>query len=145
MSRFTSLVRADWLPRYPDLGLLVLRLWVGSSLILLHGVGKVERLLSGEATFRSVFGLDPVLSLSLAVLGEVIAPALLLVGLGTRWAALLAAITMATAFVVGHDAALSGERSGELAFAYLGSLLAILFAGPGRLSLDGAGRAQPSR
>jgi uncharacterized membrane protein YphA (DoxX/SURF4 family) len=32
---------------------------------------------------------------------------------------------------------LRGEHSGELAFMYLGVFLALLFAGPGRFSMDG--------
>ena len=137
MTRIKSLLRIDALPANVDLALLVLRIWVGTLLMTLHGFGKLERLFSDNPTFRSVFGLDPTVSLALAVLGEVIAPIFLIIGLGTRWAALLIAITMSTAFVTAHGMALSGERSGELPFLFLGGAVAIFLAGAGRFSVDG--------
>jgi putative oxidoreductase len=137
MSRPTSFLRAGFLPSSVDLGLLVLRIWVAASLLMLHGVGKADRLFGDNPTFRSVFGLSPVVSLALAVVGEVVAPVFLLVGFAARWAALLSATTMATAFIVAHGSALSGERSGELPFVYLAAMVALFLAGPGRFSVDG--------
>jgi putative oxidoreductase len=137
MASKPSLLRADFLPSSTDLALLLLRVWLGASLLWLHGLGKIPRLMADEVRFASVAGLSPTVSLALAVLGEVVAPALLIVGLGTRWAAFLAAATMLGAFVVGHGMALSGERSGELPFVFLAGFLAIFIAGPGRFSLDG--------
>lgn len=140
MSRSPSLLRADFLPASTDLALLLLRVWLGVSLLWLHGLGKIPRLMADEVRFASVAGLSPTVSLGLAVLGEVIAPVLLIIGLGARWAALLSAATMLGAFVVGHGMALSGERSGELPFVFLAGFLALLIAGPGRFSLDGRSR-----
>ncbi len=137
MTKIKSALRLDALPTNIDLALLALRIWVGTLLMTLHGFGKLERLLSDNPTFRSVFGLDPTASLALAVLGEVIAPIFLIVGLCTRWAALLIAITMSTAFIVAHGWALSGERSGELPFLFLGCAVVIFIAGAGRFSVDG--------
>jgi putative oxidoreductase len=137
MASKPSLLRADFLPSSTDLALLLLRVWLGASLLWLHGLGKIPRLMADEVRFASVAGLSPTVSLALAVVGEVVAPVLLIVGLGTRWAALLSAATMLGAFVVGHGMALSGERSGELPFMLLAGFLAIVVAGPGRFSLDG--------
>mgnify|MGYP002787459321 FL=1 len=141
MSRTRSLLRLSALPTNHDLALLLLRLWLGGALLWLHGLGKLERLFADEVRFRSVFGLSPAQSLALAVVGEVVAPALLMVGLASRWAAALSAITMATAFTVGHGMALSGERSGELPFIFLAGFLALLIAGPGRYSVDAMGKS----
>ncbi len=138
MSNARSLLRADFLPTNIDLGLLLLRVWFGLCLLLLHGVGKAERLMADEIAFRSVFGLSPALSLGLAVLGEVIAPIFLIVGFASRWAAAICSIMMAMAFMVGHGGALSGERSGELPFVFLGGFLVLVITGPGRFSIDGA-------
>jgi putative oxidoreductase len=140
MPRSSSLLRADFLPASTDLALLVLRVWLGGSLLWLHGLGKIPRLMADEVRFASVAGLSPTLSLALAVVGEVIAPVLLILGLGARWAAFLSAATMLGAFVVGHGMALSGERSGELPFIFLAGFLALFLAGPGRFSLDGRPR-----
>lgn len=140
MSRSSSLLRADFLPSSTDLALLLLRVWLGGSLLWLHGLGKIPRLMADEVRFASVAGLSPNVSLALAVVGEVIAPVLLIIGLGARWAALLSAATMLGAFVVGHGMALSGERSGELPFIFLAGFVALFLAGPGRFSIDGRAR-----
>lgn len=140
MSRFSAFLRADVVPSSVDVGLLVLRLWVGASLLMLHGAGKLERLLGDTPTFRSVFGLSPVASLALAVVGEIVAPVLLMAGFASRWAALVSAVTVATAFVVAHGAALTGQGNGELPFVYLAAMVALFIAGPGRFSLDGRGQ-----
>jgi putative oxidoreductase len=126
----------SFLPPNTDLALLLLRVWVGASMLILHGMGKVSNLLSDTPQFMSVLGLPPTPSLALAVLGEAVAPIFVIIGLGSRWAASASAITMATAFAVGHSFALSGDRSGELPFIYLAGFLAIVIAGPGKYSVD---------
>ena len=60
-------------------------------------------------------------------------------GPALRTAAIVCIIDLTTAFVVGHGAALSGPRSGELPVMYLGAFIAILLAGAGRYSVDGKG------
>ena len=75
-------------------------------------------------------------SLAMAVFGEVVCALLVALGLFTRFAAAVLAITMATAFFLVHKAALSGPGSGELAFVYLAGWVALLVAGAGRFSLD---------
>jgi putative oxidoreductase len=137
MSNAKSILRADFLPTSIDLGLLLLRVWLGASLIALHGMGKWERLMADEVRFRSVFGLSPQISLILAVLGEVVAPLLLMLGFASRWMALLAASMMFFAFTIGHGGALSGQRSGELPFIFLAGFLTLFITGPGRFSIDG--------
>ncbi len=137
MSNAKSIFRADFLPTSADVGLLVLRVWIGASLLMLHGMGKWERLMGDEIRFASVFGLSPTMSLALAVLGEAIAPMLLIIGFASRWAALLSAITMFMALNVGHAFALSGDSSGELPFIFLAGFLTLVITGPGRFSIDG--------
>lgn len=137
MSELKSVLRLDAVPTSVDVALLTLRVWVGTLLLTLHGWGKLQNLLSDSPSFRSVMGLPPTVSLALAVLGEVVGSILLIIGLGTRWAALLIAITMSTAFITAHGWAFTGERSGELPFLFLGGAVAIFIAGAGRFSVDG--------
>ena len=61
---------------------------------------------------------------------------LLIIGLGTRWAAFIIAINTATAFVFVHHLHLSGERSGEVAWIYLAGALALFLSGAGKFSVD---------
>ena len=124
MSRLRSVLTMGMVPASTDVGLLVLRVWLGLSMAVLHGWGKLGRLSADPIMFADPFGLGP-------------GPALLVViGLGTRWAALALAINMGTAFVAAHGAALSGEQSGELAFVYLAAFVVMFCAGAGKYSVD---------
>lgn len=136
MSRVRSLLKLDVIPVHPDIALLILRVWLAGGMIVLHGWGKVGRLTAGSVKFADPYGLGPELSLTLAMLAEVGAAALLAIGLGTRWAALALIFTLGTAFFAAHGAALSGPGNGELPFVYVAGFVAILLAGPGRYSVD---------
>lgn len=138
MSSFRSLLRLDALPVSTDLGLLLLRLGVGGSMCLLHGMGKLQGLLGGKQNFGDPLGVGPVASLVGATAGEFLAAALLAVGLATRWAALYLAFVMAVAFFAVHGGRLTGEGNGEMAYLYLGGSLVLLLTGAGRFSADAA-------
>ena len=137
MNALLRIFRLDFIPASVDLGLLVLRLWLGLSLLLLHGWGKLSRFQEMSEKFADPLGIGTQASLGLAVFGEVIAAGLLIFGLFTRLAALSCATTMAVAFFLVHKMVLKGPTSGELAFIYLAGFVTILIAGPGRFALDG--------
>lgn len=138
MSSFRSLLRLDALPASTDLGLLLLRVGVGGSMFVLHGVGKLQALLAGKQDFSDPLGVGAVPSLVGTVGGEFVAAALLVVGLATRWAAIYLAFVMAVAFFAVHGGRLTGEGNGEKAFLFLGGCLVLLAAGAGRFSADAA-------
>jgi putative oxidoreductase len=147
-----------------DVALLVLRL-AGLYLGLAHGWGKVSSLVSGNAS-QLVAGVEklgfpfPVASAWAAALAE-LAGVLVAVGLFTRIAAGLGAFTMFVAAFLAHQAHLQaanaaglasypaetvqGWGSPQMAILYLVILLAVLLAGPGRLSLDHAFRGKKGR
>jgi putative oxidoreductase len=133
MKKFLQL---DFLPRSSDLALLLLRLIFGGAMLVLHGWGKLMNFSKMSATFADPLGVGTSTSLVLAIIGEVLAPALLVVGACTRLAALVCAITMGVAFFIVHSAQLSGPDSGEMSFLYLVPYVALLIAGGGRFSLD---------
>ncbi len=124
-------------PTSADLALLVLRLWFGLAMVLLHGWPKLATFSSLAGSFPDPLGVGSQVSLILAICGEVLCPVLLVLGLFTRLAALGAAVTMGVAYWIVHSGALRGENSGELAFAYLGVFVVLFIAGAGRFSLDG--------
>jgi putative oxidoreductase len=134
--KIIKLLRLDFLPHSADCGLLLLRLWAGSSMLLLHGWGKLTGFNEKSANFIDLFGLGQKFSLALAVFGEAFCSALLILGLFTRFAALALAINMSVAFFLAHKAVLKGQGSGELAFIYLAAYLTLFVAGGGRFSLD---------
>ncbi|MDO1500741.1 DoxX family protein [Winogradskyella maritima] len=116
-----------------DLGLLILRLGFG-GLMLTHGIPKLE-MLNDPSSFGDPIGLGSTISLILCLIGEVLAPALLIIGFKTKLAAIPAAITMAVAaFVVHGNDPLQNK---EMALLYLITFTALIFTGAGRYSIDG--------
>ena len=126
----------NFIPRSTDAALLLLRVWHGGALLLLHGWGKLTGFSAMADQFVDPFGIGKTPSLVLAVGGEVVCAALLVLGLFTRVAAFGAAATMATAFWFAHGGKLSGPGNGEMAFVFLGVYVALFIAGAGKFSLD---------
>ena len=116
--------------------LFALRVWLGLTMLLNHGLAKLTGFGQMAEHFPDPLGVGHTASLVLAVFAEFFASLLLILGLLTRFAALALVINMAVAFFIVMKAALGGERSGELAFLYLAGYVALLLAGPGRLSAD---------
>lgn len=131
-----KVLKLSFLPKSPDYGLLILRVAVGFSMLLLHGRGKMLDFSATAAKFPALFGLPGNVNLGLAVFAEVVCSALLIAGLFTRFAALMLAGTMGTAFFIVHKSALVGEQSGELAMVYLVAYVTLLFTGAGKFSVD---------
>ncbi len=118
-----------------DRAALVLRVVFGGLMAVNHGYAKFVKLLTGDPTqFPDVFGMGPVVSLALASFAEFICAMLLVLGLGTRMAAIPLIITMAVAAFWIHRADPLAER--ELALLYLAAYVAIYLIGPGWYSLD---------
>lgn len=138
MKTFWSLLRLDFIPASKDVGLLALRLWLGGSMLVLHGWGKLSNFQEMSGKFADPLGVGIKTSLSLAVFGEVVGSLLVVIGFFTRLGALSGAITMGVAFFLVHSATLKGQGNGEMAFIYLAGFVAIFMAGPGRFSIDGA-------
>jgi putative oxidoreductase len=120
------------------LGLFLLR--AGTSFLMIpHGWAKYARLTqaleAGEPVkFMDFMGMGTTVSLALTIFGELIAPALLLVGFKTRWMAAPAAFTMLVAAFVAHGADPLAEKEHALLYAF--AFLAVLLLGPGRWSVD---------
>ncbi|HUA67013.1 MAG TPA: DoxX family protein [Candidatus Saccharimonadales bacterium] len=119
-----------------SLALLVLRLWIGLTMMLNHGLDKMTHFDKYSQHFISFMGLGPSASLCLSIFAEFFASALLVLGLFTRFGALTLTINMSVAFIMVHKMALSGPMPGELAFIYLAVYVTLLVAGPGKISLD---------
>jgi putative oxidoreductase len=107
----------------------------GSSLMMIHGFSKLEMLLNDEKIeFYNFMGLGDEVSLILAVIGELLAPLLLVIGLKTRLAALIAAVTMAVAAFGAHAG--DGIEDREHSLIYLILFLSLVFSGAGKWSVD---------
>jgi putative oxidoreductase len=125
-----------------DLALLILRLWFGLALFFNHGLAKVIHFSEMAAQFPDPLGVGSKTSLALAALSEFVAAAMIVVGLGTRFAALIVVIQLGVAFALVHHFQLAaGPASGELAYLYIGAAFTLVVAGGGRFGIDGGKRA----
>lgn len=126
--------------RSDDLGKLILRLALG-VLMLLHGIAKLDKGVDGIGSMLSGHGLPAILAYGV-YLGEIVAPALVIIGLFTRPAACVIAINMVVAIWLVHMKHLSaltdnGGWALELQGMFLFSALALAFLGGGRLGVGG--------
>lgn len=136
MKSLLKFLQLSFIPKNIDLGLLVLRVALGAQMIYGHGWGKLMTFSEKAASFPDPWGVGNSASAALAVFGEVVCSALIALGLFTRFAAIFAIATMATAFFKVHGGQLTGEGNGELAFLYLIGFVVIFLSGPGKYSVD---------
>lgn len=121
-------------PRKIDLSLLLLRLAVG-VLMLTHGVSKIAPLFGSEPIqFPDPIGLGAPVTLALTVFSEVFCSILLIIGLGTRLAAVPLFITMLVAALIFH--ADDPFVNQELPLLYTAIYLVIIITGAGKISID---------
>lgn len=131
-----KLLHLEFIPRSTDAALLLLRVWLGLSMALLHGWGKLGGLLGGTAKFPDILGIGATPALVLTIFAEFFCALLLVAGLWTRLAAFFLVVTMSVAFFMAHGAKLTGQGSGELAYIYLAGYVVLLLAGAGKYSVD---------
>jgi putative oxidoreductase len=121
-----------------DWGLLWLRAWFGLSLFLKHGWEKPTNFAQMAQHFPDPLHIGPVPSLIFALTSDAICSILVILGLGTRWAALLILVNISVAWSFVHHFQFFGRgtASGEAIVLYLGGFCAVALLGPGRFSLD---------
>lgn len=117
-----------------DVALLLLRLIAGLSMALQHGLGKIQKLLSGDLQFPDPIGVGVTSSLFLAGMAEFFCALAVTLGIMTRLMSIPVAFTMVVAAFVIH-ASDPFERK-ELAILYLTIFTALTFLGGGRFSLE---------
>ena len=117
---------------FNDLALLILRVGFG-GFILTHGISKIS-MLSNPSDFGDPIGLGATTSLILALIGEAVAPIMIIIGFKTKWAAIPPAITMfVAAFIVHANDDLATKEHSLLFFI---SFVVIFLAGAGKYSID---------
>lgn len=137
---------------------LVLRVWLGGNMLLVHGIPKAMQaqsfvakvdgwmprfphvdwvgMLGGGPFDGLAHKLPQVPSLGwAAILAETVGAVCLIFGFATRWAATSLLITMLVAAFGAHAG--DGWKERELALTYAAMALAILYVGPGLYSYDG--------
>lgn len=134
----------DRLVNNSDLGKLLLRVSVG-GLMLFHGLSKLQHGYGSVEQLLLKAHLPGYLSHGVLI-GELLAPVLMVLGIYTRPAALAEAFVMVMAVYLVHSKTLfslggHGEYALELQALYLLGSLAVFFLGAGRYSASG-GRGQ---
>ncbi|AST79174.1 TPA: DoxX family protein [Citrobacter farmeri] len=125
---------------HEDFGKFLLRLAVG-GLMLFHGLHKLFAGIDGISGMLVAKGLPGFIAYGVLV-GEVIAPCLIILGILTRPAALVLAFTMIVAWLmVGMNETWALDKTGawaieSLVYFFIGAL-AVAFLGAGRFSVAG--------
>jgi putative oxidoreductase len=127
---------------YHDLGLLTLRIVVGTTLCLKHGWEKAfdfhTMATNTTLPFPNLFHLGTVTTLVIALISDFVCSILIVLGLGTRFAALIAFANIGVAWAMVHHFSFFGPRAdhGEIIVLFLGAMISIFLTGPGRYSVD---------
>jgi putative oxidoreductase len=128
----------SWLGSIPsnrDAGLLVLRVWMGISLFVMHGIEKLFHFHNMIGHFPDPLHVGALTGLIFATLSDGISSLLVMLGLATRLSALIIVINLLVVFAFMHGFSFQQDHA-QLVYVYLGGYLAILLAGPGKFSLD---------
>lgn len=113
--------------------LLLLRLSLG-GLMIPHGYKKLVTFAAKSGSFTDPFGIGSTASLSLTIFAEFFCAVFIVVGLMTRLSCIPLIIAMGVALFFSHNGNIF--TAGEKAGLYLLGYTALLFAGPGKYSMD---------
>ena len=132
MNYFTSI---KTIPTVKNSVMLLVRLFIGISMILLHSLPKIEKYFAGgEIQFFDFLGIGATATLILAIIIEIGCSILIMLGLFTRIAAVLLIFTMLVAAFGSHFS--DGFKIMESSLLYL-TVYALIWAfGPGDFSVD---------
>jgi putative oxidoreductase len=140
---FKRLLLLKSIPVNADAGLLALRLIAVTSLLLKHGLEKTIGLPQMWAMMSAhpmdPIGIGPVTTILYAAFADGICTVLMILGIGTRWAAVFTFINVFVAWAFVHHFVFFGREGGdhgELIVLYLAVMITLFLAGPGKYSLD---------
>ncbi len=123
--------------KYTDNGItiatLLMRLGLG-ALIIPHGYSKLINFASRSASFSDPFHIGSPTSLALVIFAEFFCGVFILLGLFTRLACIPLIIAMVVIVFKIHNADFFGDA--EKPTLFLLGYLALMFTGPGKVSLD---------
>jgi putative oxidoreductase len=141
LANIKDILSMRFLPERTQAGLAILRVWTGATLFLRHGWEKQPaHWAQFMAHFPNPIGIGSHPSFFFAFVSDFVCGTLLIIGLGTRWAALYSFCNIFVAWAFVHHFAFFGKGPGsdhgELMVLYLGALLTLVIAGPGAACVD---------
>ena len=113
--------------------LLLLRLSLG-GLMIPHGFKKLMNFAAKSSGFTDPLHIGGPASISLVIFAEFFCAVFIVLGLITRLATIPLIIAMSVALFIAHKGEIFGD--GEHAALYLAGYIALLFTGPGKISMD---------
>jgi putative oxidoreductase len=113
---------------------LVLRLGAGLLIMIHYGLDKLMHFAQKAPRFPDPFHIGSTTTLSMVLFAEFFCGAFVVLGLFTRLACIPLVIALAAALIYVHKGNFFG--AGESAGLYLACFMALLFTGPGKISLD---------
>lgn len=117
-----------------NLGMLVLRLGIG-VLLAAHGFDKLQHFSTIQPHFMNFMGLGQTVSLCLDIFAKFFCSIFLILGLFTRLACIPILVVMSVILLKVTHGHVFGQ--GEMPSLYFAATLALLFCGPGEISVDG--------
>lgn len=122
-------------PFINNIVMLFARIFIGTSMIVLHGLPKLEKLqMAGEIKFYNFLGFGVETTLIIAIILEMIGAFLIMIGLFTRATSLILMMVMAIAAFGVHEADPFSVMESSLLYL---TIFALIFAfGPQKYSID---------
>jgi putative oxidoreductase len=132
MRKFLSIAYSETLF---NLGTFILRLATGYLVCLNHGIPKITHFSDWQGSFFNLAHIGSRSSLVLSILAEVFASMFLILGLFSRFAALLLVLDLGVAVFLYHAPHPISRFEDAILFFVIS--LFLLMVGPGRYSVDG--------
>jgi putative oxidoreductase len=117
-----------------DVGLLILRAYLGGGMLIAHGLPKLFSYSDKAGNFPDPLGVGTSASLLLVIFSEVLCALCVALGIKTRYAAVPLLITMLVAAFIIHASDPFGGK--ELAILYGVGYLTLIFTGGGQLTVE---------
>lgn len=130
-----KILQLNFLPVNPDLALLLLRVWLGLSLFVQHGIEKFTNFSNMQTHFPNPLHIGSTAGLIFALLSDGICSLLVMLGIATRLSAAIIVVNLLVVFIFLHGFSFSQEHA-QLVYVYLGGYLCILLSGGGSYALE---------
>lgn len=129
-----KLTKLDFIPVNSDIAWLLLRVWLGLSLFIMHGIEKIAGFSTMQGHFPDPIHIGRTPGLIFALLSDSICSLLVILGLFTRIASGIIVLNLLVVFIFLHGFSFDKEHA-QLVYVYLGGYLAIFISGGGKYSI----------